>query len=112
MFVCGILLAVVDMYALDGDNQLHESISSWQSIDGHLLLNVFLPPLLMADSMHLDWHVAKRSAWQCFLLAFPGVVLGAFLTALVARSVLPYSWPIELAWSFGAVLAATDPVSR
>ena len=111
MFVFGILLAVLDEYVLYTTNQLHESISRWQSIDGHLLLNVFLPPLLMADSMHLDWHVAKRSASQCFLLAFPGVVLGAFLTALYATNMLPYGWSSDLAWSFGAVLAATDPVA-
>ena len=111
MFVFGIILAVIDRHLLSGENQLHESIARWEAIDGHLLLNIFLPPLLMADSIHLDWHVAKRSASQCFLLAFPGVVFGAFLTAVYASNILPYNWETDLAWSFGAVLAATDPVA-
>ncbi|KAL1526310.1 hypothetical protein AB1Y20_015027 [Prymnesium parvum] len=111
VFVFGILLAVIDKFMLDGDNELHESISRWQEIDGHLLLNIFLPPLLMAESIHLDWHVAKRSASQCIILAFPGVVLGTFLTAVYSTNVLPYDWSASLAWSFGAVLAATDPVA-
>jgi hypothetical protein len=115
MLIFGVLLTVVDHELLLRnawtEGGLHESLQRWTSIDGHLLLTLFLPPLLFADAIGLDWHVAFRSLSQCLILAFPGVVLGACLTAAFAVGVLPYGWDWTLALSFGAVLAATDPVA-
>ncbi len=45
------------------------------------------------------------------ILAFPGVVLQAFLIAAVAVYVLPYDWEWTESWLFGAILSATDPVA-
>jgi NhaP-type Na+/H+ or K+/H+ antiporter len=39
------------------------------------------------------------------------VLLGSLLNALFASYVLPYGWEFSLAFSYGAVQAATDPVA-
>ena len=33
--------------------------------------------------MTIDTHVARKTGWQCILLAGPGVGIGAFATALL-----------------------------
>ena len=112
MLMFGMLLTIFDhLVSEDVLPHVHESLHRWRTIDGHLLLLVFLPPLLFADAVTLDWHVAKRSLMQCLLLAFPGVIMGCFLTAAYAIGILPQDWPLSLALSFGAVLSATDPVA-
>ena len=112
MLIFGMLLTIFDhVVPEDVLPHVHESLLRWRTIDGHLLLLVFLPPLLFADAVTLDWHVAKRSLMQCLLLAFPGVIMGCFLTAAFAIGILPQHWPLSLALSFGAVLSATDPVA-
>merc|ERR1719277_1230864 len=44
-------------------------------------------------------------------LAIFGVLIGAFLTALVGMYVLPYGWDFNTAMLFGSILSATDPVA-
>ena len=70
--------------------QIRQSLVSWANIDGHMLLFIFLPPLLFADSMNLQWNLIRRCLAQCSLLAGPGVILGSILNGLFARYVLPY----------------------
>ena len=48
---------------------------------------------------------------QLLLLAFPLVLVGTGLTALVGYYVIPYDWPWSLAATLGAILASTDPVA-
>ena len=113
MLFIGMLLAVFDHQVLSPGvwNGLHESLRSWESLDGHMILSLFLPPLLFADAISVDWHVARHSLGQCLLLAGPGVILGSLLTAVEAMYLLPSDMAFTLALSFGAVLAATDPVA-
>jgi len=88
-----------------------ESLDLWTHIDPHLLLATFLPALLFADSMSLNWHVWKRCLGKCLLLATVGVVIGAGLTTLVGVYILPYNWGWTEAAMFGSCLSATDPVA-
>jgi CPA1 family monovalent cation:H+ antiporter len=74
-----------------------------------LILLVFLPPLLFEASFNLDAERLWRDLPAITLLAVPGVVVGALLIAVAL------SWatdqPFETALVFGALIAATDPVS-
>eukprot|EP00658_Telonema_sp_P-2_P006872 TRINITY_DN12585_c0_g1_i12.p1 TRINITY_DN12585_c0_g1~~TRINITY_DN12585_c0_g1_i12.p1 ORF type:complete len:815 (+),score=232.07 TRINITY_DN12585_c0_g1_i12:188-2632(+) len=90
---------------------LSDSIHSWDNIDPHLLLYAFIPALIFGDSFTLNVHLVKKCFWQCFLLAGPGVVIGAGLMALVAHDVLPYHWNWKMSFTFGSITAATDPVA-
>jgi NhaP-type Na+/H+ and K+/H+ antiporter len=48
---------------------------------------------------------------QLLLLAFPMVLAGTGLTAVVGYYVIPYNWPWSLAATLGSILASTDPVA-
>lgn len=113
LLIIGILESIANQHAGNAVSKNHivPSLHAWENIDGHLLLFVFLPPLLFADSMHLQVNLVRRCLWQCTLLAGPGVVMGALLNGLFARYILPYDWDWPLCWSYGAVQAATDPVA-
>jgi hypothetical protein len=116
LLIIGVLTSVVGQYTKDQYTNtfalhLQRSLEEWEAMDGHMILFVFLPPLLFADSMHLQWALVRRCFGQCALLAGPGVALGAVLNGLFAKLVLPYDWPWAVCWSYGAVQAATDPVA-
>eukprot|EP00568_Trieres_chinensis_P016341 CAMPEP_0183323592 /NCGR_PEP_ID=MMETSP0160_2-20130417/74813_1 /TAXON_ID=2839 ORGANISM="Odontella Sinensis, Strain Grunow 1884" /NCGR_SAMPLE_ID=MMETSP0160_2 /ASSEMBLY_ACC=CAM_ASM_000250 /LENGTH=57 /DNA_ID=CAMNT_0025491001 /DNA_START=48 /DNA_END=217 /DNA_ORIENTATION=- len=44
-------------------------------------------------------------------MAFPMVLAGTALLALVGYYILPYGWSFSLCMTFGAILSATDPVA-
>jgi NhaP-type Na+/H+ or K+/H+ antiporter len=114
MFVIGTFLgvALVENTEADGDtNKLQQSVTQWATIDGELLLLVFLPGLLFVDAFHVNFHLFQVSFWQLLIMAFPMVLAGTVLTALVGYYVLPYDWSWNLAMTFGSILAATDPVA-
>jgi len=107
----GAVLGYIHHATNHGLSTLSESIDWWVEINPHVLLFTFLPPLLFGDSMGMNWHHIKKCLWQCLLLACPGVLLGAVLTALTAKWLFPYDWDWSTAMTFGSILAATDPVA-
>lgn len=115
LLVVGFLAAIIGAHlpgGAIGPPHLLGSIEAWEQMNGHLILYVFIPPLIFGEAMGLDYHVLKRCLGQCLLLAVPAVALNTLLTALVAYYVLPYEWPaFALALAFGAVCSATDPVA-
>ena len=92
-------------------NAMQDSLYQWSHIDGNLLLLVFLPALLFGDAMSMNAYQFFRAKWQCLLLAGPGVVFAALLTAVFSRWAMPYNWSFSLSMVQGAILASTDPVA-
>jgi CPA1 family monovalent cation:H+ antiporter len=74
-----------------------------------VILLVFLPPLLFEASFNLDFDSIMENVTAILLLAVPGVVLGAFLIAAILNVSLDRSFESMLV--FGALIAATDPIS-
>ena len=116
MFVIGAIMGIA-VQRLDhrGDghpNLLHESIVQyWMQINGEVLLVGFLPGLIFSDASSQNTHLFQVAFGQCFIFAFPMVLCGTILTALVAYYIFPYEWSFNLALTFGAILSATDPVA-
>mmetsp|Transcript_3978 Transcript_3978/g.7937 ORF Transcript_3978/g.7937 Transcript_3978/m.7937 type:complete len:899 (-) Transcript_3978:21-2717(-) len=110
LFVVGVFMGAGAARAGLQD-QLTDSIGLWQSIGQETLFTVFLPGLLFKDAIEINFHLFQASFAQLFLLAFPMVLAGACLTALVAKFVFPYEWTFHLCMTFGSILAATDPVA-
>lgn len=106
LFIIGIIIAL----SRREDSPLGESTKLWVSIDPHVLLFSFLPPLVFGEAMNLNWYYAKGSIAQSFITAGPGVVIGAVIFALFAKAFL-WDWPWDLAFTFGSILAATDTVA-
>eukprot|EP00981_Chlorochromonas_danica_P005774 scaffold1190_cov187-Ochromonas_danica.AAC.6 len=88
-----------------------ESVSEWVNIDADLMLFVFLPPLIFGEAMYLNWYYFKGGLVQSFLLAGPGVLIGAALMGVFIKLVLPYDWPWNLSMLLGSILSATDTVA-
>lgn len=93
------------------DDQLTESTGMWRWINSEVLLTVFLPGLLFRDAFHVNFHLFQVASWQIFIMAFPMVLAGTALTAIVGFYIFPYNWSWNLSMTFGAILAATDPVA-
>ena len=80
-------------------------------IDPHTMLYVFLPPLIFESAFSIEWHLFKKTAWQCLLLAGPGLLLASGMTALPINVLMYKDWSFEASLLLGTVLSATDPVA-
>lgn len=74
-----------------------------------LIFNIFLPPLVFEAALQLEWKAFRRDLPLTAVLAFFGVSLAAALVAAGMHYIIGWSW-IGAAL-FGALIAATDPVS-
>jgi NhaP-type Na+/H+ or K+/H+ antiporter len=110
LFLMGTIMGI-GAEALNNSNQMNDTITQWVGINSEVLLLVFLPGLIYKDSFTLDVHLFTMALLQCFIFAFPMVLAGTTLTALVAYYIFPYNWSFNLAMTFGSILSATDPVS-
>jgi CPA1 family monovalent cation:H+ antiporter len=74
-----------------------------------LVLLVLVPGLVFEAALRLDLEHLRRTFGWIVLLAAPGVVISALITALVLRAAT--GLPFELGMVVGAMVAATDPVA-
>jgi NhaP-type Na+/H+ or K+/H+ antiporter len=115
LFMEGLTIAIVQAIRRAHDKILWVSFDSaitiWANADPHLILFVFLPPLVFGEAMQLNVSLVKACFKQCLLLAGPGVLIGAALTGAAGRYLLPYGWDWNTAMLFGAIVSATDPVA-
>jgi CPA1 family monovalent cation:H+ antiporter len=74
-----------------------------------LIFNVFLPPLVFEAAIQLHWKELRKQLAVILMLATVGVCLSAAVTALGMRYLVGWEWVSALL--FGALIAATDPVS-
>ena len=72
-------------------------------------LVVFLPPLLFEGSLKINILHLRENAVTILLLATIGVLVAALVTGFAAHWIL--GLPILVALIFGAITAATDPIS-
>jgi CPA1 family monovalent cation:H+ antiporter len=74
-----------------------------------LIFSVLLPPLIFEAALQLKWPPFRRDLPLTLSLAFPGVVVAAAVVAVGMHFAVGWSW--IGACLFGALIAATDPVS-
>ena len=70
---------------------------------------IFLPPLLFEGSLKLQLRQLRENALVIGLLATAGVLLATLVTGFAAHWLL--GLPLLVALVFGAITAATDPIS-
>lgn len=86
-------------------------------IDPHMLFFVFLPVLIFEAAFAMDLHTFKKSATNSVILAVPGMVVAFLLTGAIVYAIDFFNLGLEgwanwsLAFMFGAVISATDPVA-
>lgn len=74
-----------------------------------LIFTVLLPPLVFEAALHLEWRQFRREAPLVLNLAFVGTFLSAAVVAAGMHWLIGWGW--QAACLFGALIAATDPVS-
>ena len=74
-----------------------------------LIFNVLLPPLVFEAALQLDWRRFRDELPLTLTLAFGGVAIATIVVATGMHWLVGWSW-IGAAL-FGALIAATDPVS-
>lgn len=96
LVVAGILLAVLPF---SPNIQLTED----------LIFTALLPPLLFDAAYYIDWNQLRRDFSLVVVLATLGVIFSATITAVGMHFLANWQWMSALV--FGALIAATDPVS-
>ncbi len=74
-----------------------------------LIFTLLLPPLLFEAALYLDWRQVRKDFPVIGTLVTAGVVISAAITAAGMHLVARWEWPAAIV--FGALIAATDPVS-
>ena len=108
LLVFGFVIGVLDDY-LEG--AYSRTVAGLANINPHTLLLVFIPALVFESAFNADFHVVTRQLRSTLLLSGPGVVINAFLTALLVMYCLPYHWSFDKSLLFGSIVSATDPVA-
>ncbi|MFT6915776.1 MAG: NhaP-type Na+/H+ or K+/H+ antiporter [Motiliproteus sp.] len=113
LLLVGLLVGWLDRSLLLSDSlpAFHQVLQSVTHLDPHLILFLFLPTLIFESAYSLEPHLLRRALPQVALLALPGMLISALLTAVLVRWLLPWDWSWPLAFLFGALISATDPVA-
>ncbi len=95
---------------------LGKSIEWGGHIDPHVILYVFLPTLIFEAAFAMDVHTFKKTLSSAVLLAVPGIIIAMLLSGLIMIGIKTgriglYGWTWNIAFMFGAVVSATDPVA-
>ena len=74
-----------------------------------LILALFVPPLVFEAAFHLSLADLRRNMAGILIFTVPGVILTTLIVGLVVSYGVDISLPLALV--FGALIAATDPIS-
>ena len=110
MFVVGALIGFA-VPRVEAENDITSSAATWIGMEGKVLLLVFFPGLMFLEAYSVDFVLFIEAFWQIIWLAFPMVLAGTALTALVANYMFDFGWSFDLCMTFGGILSATDPVA-
>ncbi|ODN05244.1 Sodium/hydrogen exchanger 8, partial [Orchesella cincta] len=92
-------------------NTLHKYTAIARISPQHILYT-FLPILIFESAYAIPVHIFVKSSLQILLVAFPGMVLCTFGTALTCWQFFSaYQWDFLVACLFGCIVSATDPVA-
>jgi len=99
------------------EDTFQQSVEALGNMDPHLMLHIFLPPLIFESAASLEWYLFSKAKWFIFSLAGPGIFLASTLTGLVLNTIFHNSemcahlWFPEAGFLLGVILSATDPVA-
>lgn len=114
MFILGTIMGCVassDLMRSEDKSYMNDTLVAWGKINSHVLLLVFLPGLIFKDALGQNPNLFALSFGQLLIFAFPMVLAGTCLTALIGLYIFDYEWSTSLCFVFGSILSATDPVA-
>jgi NhaP-type Na+/H+ or K+/H+ antiporter len=90
---------------------LGDSAAGMADMDAHLLLFIFLPPLIFEAAYNIREEHFSRVAFAAITFAGPGLLISSGITSLFLRWFCYPDWNLYEAGLLGALLSATDPVA-
>jgi len=123
LLIIGIILGVMtrfhlfDSWAGVDVSFIADSFRWAAHIDPHMLFFVFLPILIFEAAFAMDLHTFKKSATNSVILAVPGILVALLMTGGLVYAIDYFDIGLEgwanwsLAFMFGSVISATDPVA-
>ena len=86
--IIGLILGVIHRFEwFENISLLDESIFWAGHIKPEIILYVFLPTLIFEAAFDLDVHTFKKSFWNAFLMAVPGIIVAIFISASMAMGI-------------------------
>ena len=92
-------------------------MSKLGDLDPHLMLHIFLPPLIFESAASLQWHVFTKAKWYIISLAGPGLLIASGLTGYVIHILIGQSTRFDEevcpnGWSIQAALGPNIPPQK
>ena len=84
--------------------QFGKGTNETAKINPHLLLFIFLPPLIFHSAFSIHWHVFKKVFSQVMTLALPGLSMAMVLTGISMKWMYP-SWSWSSVFLFGTSIS-------
>ena len=79
LLIIGVVIGAFNRYHWFDDLNLLTNSIDWAShISSEIILYVFLPTLIFEAAFDLDVHTFKKSFWNAFLMAVPGIAIAIF----------------------------------
>ena len=117
LLIIGLFLGVLDRFEWIENIKLLKNSIFWAGhIKPEIILYVFLPTLIFEAAFDLDVHTFKKSFWNAFLMAVPGIIVAICISAAMAMGIKYLgigfgNWDWYVSLMFGSVICATDPVA-
>ena len=117
LLIIGLILGVLDRFEWIENLKLLKNSIFWAGhIKPEIILYVFLPTLIFEAAFDLDVHTFKKSFWNAFLMAVPGIIVAICISAAMAMGIKYLgigfgNWDWYVSLMFGSVICATDPVA-
>ncbi|MGL5958873.1 MAG: cation:proton antiporter [Phocaeicola sp.] len=118
LFIVGLTIGACSRYGfIELSPLIDHTLKGVSNMQPDIILYIFLPILIFEASLNLDTHVFKNTLTNATILSVPGVAVALLLTGGLLMGI-QYCFPSynpEWSWSiaflFGALISATDPVA-
>lgn len=118
LFVVGLIIGACSRYGfIHLSPYIDHTLEGVSNMKPDIILYIFLPILIFEASLNLNTHIFKNTITNATILAVPGVALALFLTGalmMAIQFIFPAynpEWNWNIAFLFGALISATDPVA-
>ncbi|HDP76397.1 MAG TPA: cyclic nucleotide-binding domain-containing protein [Bacteroidales bacterium] len=119
LLIIGLTLGILtrfDIMQTIGLDMVGQAVQWAGNIDPHLILYLFLPTLIFEAAYALHIHTFKKSLANALILAVPGILVAIAITAFALLLIKSLGiglneWTFLLAFLFGTIISATDPVA-
>ena len=117
LFIVGLLIGAAErLQWFKMPDMVDTVLVNISDMDPYIILYFFLPILIFEASLNMNFHIFKKTFVSANLLAIPGVAIAMLLTGgllMLLSSLFPHyvQWNWTLAFTFGALISATDPVA-